>query len=220
LHTSQLSRALRRIDRRKDRFVIEAFIRKVIEEGDIFSDQLILESFCNEISADIVNRVRERAPVSFVIEEDFEHSSKKVKFITKYFGAGRETLVDKNYTMQPEFEHLKNLYSQVFAFGRPPYTVFYKQKSFELASFEDVYEAVIQETKKGQQITRYKGLGEMNPEQLWETTMNPENRTVLRINISDAVEADWLFTVLMGEQVEQRRQFIEKYALEATNLDI
>ncbi len=220
LCTSQLTKALRKIDRRKDRYVIESFIRRMLDGDDIFSDQLTLESFCNEIASGIVEKARERAPVSFTIEEDFEHSSKKVKFITKYFGASRETLIDKNYTVQPEFEHLKNLYRQVFSFGKPPYTVFYKQRSFELQSFEDVYEAVIQETKKGQQITRYKGLGEMNPEQLWETTMNPENRTVLRINISDAVEADWLFTVLMGEQVEQRREFIEKYALEATNLDI
>ncbi len=220
LCTSQLSKALKKIDRRKDRYVIEAFLKRLLDDGDIFSDNILLESLCSDIVTEIGNKARERTPVTFIVEDDFEHSSKKVRFNSRYFGANRETLVDKNYIMQPEFEHLKNLYKQVFSFGRPPYTVYYKQRSFELNSFEDVYEAVIQETKKGQQITRYKGLGEMNPEQLWETTMNPENRRVLRVSISDAVEADWLFSVLMGEKGEQRREFIEKYALEATNLDI
>jgi len=220
INTSQLSKSLRKLDRRKDRYVIEGVIDRILKNADFFDDYAVLESVCQEILEELFRKARERTPARFSIEEDYEHSSKVVKFYTRYFGANRETVIDRNYLSQPEFEHLKNLYNEVFSFGRPPYTVYYKQKSFELNSFEDVYEAVIQEAKKGQQITRYKGLGEMNPEQLWETTMNPENRTILRVSISDAVEADWLFTVLMGEEVEKRREFIEKYALEATNLDI
>jgi DNA gyrase subunit B len=89
-----------------------------------------------------------------------------------------------------------------------------------LTTWLEVIDAVLGTAKKGYEIQRYKGLGEMNPDQLWETTMNPESRTLVQVQITDAIEADSIFTVLMGDQVEPRRQFIEKNALNVRNLDI
>jgi len=106
--------------------------------------------------------------------------------------------------------------------GEPPYRDVGEDKAeaIILESSKALVEHIINTGKKGLAVQRYKGLGEMNPEQLWETTMNPEKRTLLQVSVDDAVLADEIFTTLMGDQVEPRRDFIYKYALDVSNLDI
>jgi DNA gyrase subunit B len=89
-----------------------------------------------------------------------------------------------------------------------------------IESGAELVDYVVAAGKKNLSMQRYKGLGEMNPDQLWETTMNPETRTLLQVRIEDAIETDEIFTILMGDQVEPRREFIEKNALNVKNLDI
>ena len=133
------------------------------------------------------------------------------------------TVLDREIFKSPRFIEIKELLNQVSALGEPPYTVVTdddEKGRKELASMTALVEYVTAMGQKGLTIQRYKGLGEMNPDQLWETTMNPEKRTLLQVKLEDFVTADEIFTTLMGDNVEPRKEFIYKNALYASNLDV
>ena len=104
--------------------------------------------------------------------------------------------------------------------GDPPFTIEEGVQSEALTSLDAVVGRIMTAARKGLEIQRYKGLGEMNPTQLWDTTMDPTTRTLLQVKIEDAVEADIIFSTLMGDEVEPRRKFIEENALNVRNLDV
>jgi DNA gyrase subunit B len=104
--------------------------------------------------------------------------------------------------------------------GLPPFTLRYGKQSLEALTFEDLRESALTLAKSGIQITRYKGLSEMNPPELWATTMDPARRMLIRVDVEDAAAADLWFSRLMGDEVEPRRLFIEQNALEVKNLDV
>ena len=136
----------------------------------------------------------------------------------------KKALFDKNRSESAEWKQLCDLSSQLQQFSSLPFSVCWsKSEDAEketFYSYEDFYRKLIEEAKKGVFIQRYKGLGEMNPEQLWETTLNPDNRRLLRVTLENSVQADQMFSVLMGEKVEPRKQFIYDNALSAGHLDI
>jgi DNA gyrase subunit B len=119
-----------------------------------------------------------------------------------------------------EFQRSVELFKQLAMLHQPPFIIKDGSSETEVVSRGDLLDHILSAAKKDLHIQRYKGLGEMNPEQLWETTMDPEKRTLLQVRIDDVVETDQIFTVLMGDQVEPRRRFIENNALEVKNLDI
>ncbi|MDQ3011415.1 MAG: DNA topoisomerase (ATP-hydrolyzing) subunit B [Acidobacteriota bacterium] len=133
---------------------------------------------------------------------------------------GSTVLIDWELATHVEFQRAAELYKSFANLSQPPFVIKEGTTETEVESRDDMLNHILAAAKKDLHIQRYKGLGEMNPEQLWETTMDPEKRTLLQVKIDDVVETDQIFTVLMGDQVEPRRKFIEDNALDVKNLDI
>jgi len=139
-----------------------------------------------------------------------------IKNSTRYF-----VKVTHDLLTSPEYEDLVKQSLAMNVLGQAPFVVTTENQTTETVStVEALGSYILEASKKGVYVQRYKGLGEMNPEQLWETTMDPSRRTLLKVSVEDAVEADSIFSVLMGDQVEPRRQFIEENALRVRNLDV
>ncbi len=157
--------------------------------------------------------------MEYSLIEDAEHSCYAIKCLSKFNGIKRETLIDFDLIVSTELEELRKMADALKAVGSPPFVLkANEERSFN--NFSEVLDSILASGEKGQEIQRYKGLGEMNPDQLWETTMNPEKRTLFKVQIEDAIEADEIFTILMGDQVEPRKEFIYANAINVTNLDI
>ncbi len=160
--------------------------------------------------------------VEFDLEDDPETDGEGVKVSLKWKRGGlpMECLVNRRLLESADLKELHALSRQINDALASPYRLegdaAFPEADGPLCLLDQVLEA----GKKGQTIQRYKGLGEMNPEQLWETAMNPESRELLKVEVGDETDADEIFTKLMGDQVEPRREFIEKYALDVTSLDI
>ena len=153
------------------------------------------------------------------IDKDEEESKYLIELKTRRNGLNRTTCIDYEVIDSPSFMELLSIHNKLNALGLPPYVLESDGPSIAFGSFSKLVETVIELGRKKISIQRYKGLGEMNAEQLWETTMNPENRKILQVNVDDAVKANEIFSTLMGDQVEPRRDFIEKNALNVMNLD-
>ncbi|MCH7854864.1 MAG: DNA topoisomerase (ATP-hydrolyzing) subunit B [Proteobacteria bacterium] len=135
-------------------------------------------------------------------------------------GIGATRYLPREFFATNEYRHIMSLASKTSDLLGAAAFVERGDKRIDVGSFAAAIEWLMTEARKGQSIQRYKGLGEMNPEQLWDTTVNPETRRLLQVKIEDAVKTDEIFTTLMGDQVEPRREFIEKHALSVENLDI
>jgi DNA gyrase subunit B len=177
-------------------------IRKVFEQEDLM--------------AEVEGKVAE-AGFKTELMTDEEHGLAEIQVT---FSNGQTVIFDWDLAsyveLQKALEHTRGLEENF----PPPFILGENGTSEEIGSRQELLEKVMAAAKKDLNIQRYKGLGEMNPEQLWETTMNPDKRTLLQVRVEDAIETDQIFTILMGDQVEPRRKFIEDNALDVKNLDV
>ncbi|MDX6613323.1 MAG: gyrase subunit [Blastocatellia bacterium] len=164
-----------------------------------------------------VETVLTKEGINAELTPDEEHSLWEIQVVTN---SGIRVCVDWDFASHVEFQKAAELYIELEAQLAAPFIAGENGTSEEIPTREALLERVLAAAKKDLSIQRYKGLGEMNPEQLWETTMNPEKRTLLQVRVDDAVETDEMFTVLMGDAVEPRRKFIEDNALDVRNLDV
>jgi DNA gyrase subunit B len=151
------------------------------------------------------------------MHKDEEHSSFGVVYRDSTHA---ERTIGVALTLQPEYRRYRSLAKAVARYNEPPFVVVKNERRDTQNTWLDLLEFVKNEGKKDASVQRYKGLGEMNAEQLAETTMNPEKRTLLQVRLEDAVESEEIFSTLMGEDVESRRRFIEENALDVKNLDV
>ncbi|HSD18679.1 MAG TPA: DNA gyrase subunit B, partial [Anaeromyxobacter sp.] len=208
------------VDRRRDSRIVDAALRL----GDLDPELLKHHEQVKEQVQKIYEKAQKLHPELEVrlakIERDEEHGCDALVFQTTMSGATRTTRIDFDYLSGPEWGELAGLYAAVAEIGAGPYRLQTGEAEEEVDDVFAAVEAIKKAAAQGQTIQRYKGLGEMNPEQLWETTMEPTRRTFLQVRVDDAVAADEVFSVLMGDAVEPRREFIEKHALDVQNLDI
>ena len=156
-----------------------------------------------------------------VVGEDESEGTTSLKVTDKRTGVAHAVEVKTELLSSREVASMRDLYSRMKDLvGEPPFLFTMGKKEHPAESFDEVTTAVLSLAKEGINLQRFKGLGEMNPEQLWETTMNPDTRTLLRVTLEDAAAADEIFTTLMGDKVEPRRAFIESNARQVRFLDI
>jgi DNA gyrase subunit B len=162
----------------------------------------------------------ETLPVEFDWERDEEHSLWCVTIRSYQSGVIRALTCDRDLLESPEYRRFLQFAEQAQQAGSTPFRLVQQNREERLPTARHLLKRVLELGGKGQYVQRYKGLGEMNAEQLWETTMDPTCRTLLQVRVEDAVEADATFSILMGDAVEPRREFIENNALNVQNLDI
>jgi DNA gyrase subunit B len=220
--TNEYRRMYAQLDKRGDARISVAFAEGAELTKDDLADRARLEAIIAErVRPFLAERHRDLGDIEFEIQRDEEHGLYAVRVPLGSGGVRRETIIDFDMLGSAEFRKLRTLTHELYQTLRGPYTILSgDDEPRAVFTLEDLAVAVEEIGRKGLGIQRYKGLGEMNSDQLWDTTMNPEARTLLQVRIDAREEAADVFSVLMGDLVEPRRQFIESNALNVRNLDV
>ena len=206
-----VTKLLERTERRGvPRDLVELFLRAGIRDAEIFRDKARL--------LDLIRPLRDSGAEIF-LEADDEHGNYDIRLRPGGNGHPRDVVVDDEFLNSAEYRALYSAYEEIRQVDEPPLTVLDGGET-TVAHRDALVAHILAEGRKGMAISRYKGLGEMNAEELWETTMDPATRTLLQVRLEDDEVAENIFTTLMGDAVEPRRQFIEENALNVRNLDI
>jgi len=210
--------ALNRMERKYSRDILESMVNlSPIKESQL-NDKAAVTAYGERLQQSLNSgESRARHYELTVAEQDGLYG---IQLNVRIHGNDHQYLLEPAFFQTPDYLTLGALAEKLDGMIGEGAVVKRGERSQPVSTFKDVMDWLLEESRRGQVISRYKGLGEMNPDQLWETTMDPESRRVLQVSIEDAMVADEVFDTLMGDQVEPRREFIERNALEVANLDV
>jgi len=208
------------LDKRADGRIVAEFADAQLSEADL-RDRDKLERIEAKVLAEVSRRHGELGQAIPEYKQDSEHGTWEIRFASGHHGVRPATVISADLVRSPEFAELRRISGELKSRLNDTLALIHDDGDPDMISGWDVISDKIEALgRKGLQIQRYKGLGEMNAEQLWETTMDPSRRNLLRVKVEEMEEADGIFTKLMGDLVEPRREFIEENALNVRNLDI
>jgi DNA gyrase subunit B len=217
---SQTRRLRQQLDKRCDGRITAQFAEAGLSEDDL-KDRDKLERIEARVMAEVSRRHGELGQAAAGYKQDLEHGTWELKFPAGVHGIRRPTVINSDVVRSAEFVELRRISAELRAALTAPLSLQHQNEAARAIENWDEIATVIEELgRKGLQIQRYKGLGEMNAEQLWETTMDPTKRNLLKVKVEEMEAADGIFTKLMGDLVEPRREFIEENALNVRNLDV
>ena len=211
---------IRRWARRYDERVLEKLVYMPVLTPEAFADAAGLAKWAKQLEERLNADDGGGTRYAVGLHKDASREVPSIKIVRTHHGLTTDKLMHREFFASGEYKGIASLAEQLAGLMGEGASVSRADRSQEVTGFKQAMQWLLDEAKRGQAIQRYKGLGEMNPEQLWETTMNMQTRRLLKVKIDDARSADDVFTTLMGDQVEPRREFIEKNALEVANLDV
>jgi len=217
---AKYKRLLNVMDRKVDSRIVDGIVKFAKLKKPDLADQKAIAGALQRMQEYFDQYAPELSDVKLTLAADSEHGGFKITVPARTAGVRKPTTIDFEFMDSPEYTDLAAVYEELSVLGEAPYFLENDGAIIEFTRVEELADKVNEVGKKGLAIQRYKGLGEMNPEQLWETTMDPTRRTLLQVRVEDAYEADRLFSTLMGDLVEPRRAFIEDNALNVRNLDV
>lgn len=217
----KLDEGVRQLEKmRYDWNVVEALCMEEPIAATIFADERAME----RLGKDLMTYARALSPEYTAMELKIlpsgEDGNLRIEIGSERGSQRFHTVIDQHFVVSGRFKSVRDLYKRLTSVGQVPWTIVLEGQDVSIKRFRDLATTIAASCRGKVMVQRYKGLGEMNPEQLWSTTMDPATRTLLRVRVEDLVEADQIFSVLMGDSVEPRRDFIRNNAMNVTNLDI
>jgi len=207
-----------RMQRHVNRDILESLLNIKPLASDDLNDKSKVLSFGEALKDNLNLALPDTS--KYTVETVEEEGIHGVKLLRRVHGNEYEVDLEGHFFKAPDYRTIAGLAEKLDGMLGDGAKIKRGEREIDVTSFKQVMDWLLKESERGLTISRYKGLGEMNPEQLWETTMDPETRRMLKVNIEDAIAADEVFDTLMGDQVEPRRDFIERNALSVSNLDV